>query len=466
MIREGLALSVFLTAGIALAAGCTGEDPVLTEARDDAALPDASGGGPLADGAADAAASSETGADAQPTVISIAGKLLTSPSGVPQAGLFVPLTGAGASVYIAGKKVPSIGAGGTFSMNDVPVPYDAFVVETNASLGTRVWGYLGLTRPDPMLFGGIGGTALYEGYAAGTLSPAPPGGQFGLIAVGGDGTDGNIDITNTATYAQGHARWASTPPPQVQAAAYTAVFDTVNQLPTFFTSYGVTPPYTPVASATPAMKDILMNMVSSNGVHVTIDLPPTFGIRTRVVSYHPVGGPTFRIPAGDATPTSLELSLPNNASGEMMVQAQPMSMSGADDLVQSVLRPMKMGSQTLTVPAITTRITAPTLGTISAGTPLAWSATPSAAYRFLMFSLSITSAGYSGSSLVVYLNTSSTGAVMPDLTKLGLTLPSGKYTTEIAALGPFSSLDAICGPESGTDLQSYTNAAAITLTAP
>lgn len=467
MIRAGLGLSVFLATGIAIAAGCTGEDPVLTGAAPEAGAPVPSDDGGGADGAVVPVSDAGAGADAQPMRISIAGKIITNYSTIAEDGLFVPLSGPAVSVYIAGKKVASIATGGTFAMNDVAIPYDAFVIETNASFGTRVWGYLGLTRPDPVLFGGVGGTSTSEAYATGTLNPAPTSGQLALIAIGGEGTDGLVGQTNTATYSQGHVRWASNPAPQVQAAAYVASFDATGQFPTSFSAYGVTAPYVPVAGGATAVKDILLNQVFNSQVHVAINLPPTFTISNRIIAYQPAGGPTFRVDTIDPTPTTLDFAVPSNASGEVRITALPPGSGAAtSDFVQHVVRPLAMGSQTVTVPSITSRITAPTLGTIAAGTPIAWSTTPNAVYRFLMFPSSATSSGFTTDSLVVYLNTSSSGAPMPDLTKLGVTLPPGKYTATISALAPFGSLDAVCGPDVNTAFQTRTNAAGITLTAP
>jgi hypothetical protein len=455
MKRVWFGLLLLSAAAFSAIVACTGADPVLG----DVVAPVEAGPPMVGDegGSAEAAAATpEAGVDAQAAHISIAGKLITNNRAIPEYGLFVPLAGPGVSVYIGGKKVPAVGADGTFTLADVVTPYDAFVIERNASLGTYVTAYLGLTRMDPVLFGGVGQTPEFSATVTGTLTPAPAGGTFALVAVGaaggGQATDGLSDETSTATYSMGNVRWASEVAPQVKAAAYTAIINGTTFLPTGFLNYGVTAPFVPVAGGANAIENITLNQVFTTSTHVVITPPPGFAITERVIAYQPAQGPTFRVSTTDPSATTLDFAFPSNASGEIDIRTAPANVGGFTDSVEQILRPLVMGSQTLTVPAITSRITAPADGAITAGTPIAWSTTPNAAYRLVVYP----STGVTGGSVVLTVNTTSSGAKMPDLSKLNVVLSAGTYEAHLSALSPFGSLDDVCGPTETLGFQTNT----------
>lgn len=464
MKRTWLGLLLLSAATFSVMMACTGDDPVPFNA----VVPMEGGPAVTSDegGTVDGAAASDVGVDAPSMRISIAGRLITNRTTSEEEGLFVPLTGPAVSVYIGGKKVPAVAADGTFTLADVVTPYDAFVVERNASRGTHVTGYLGLTRVDPVLFGGAGGTPEFEAIVTGTLAPAPTGGAYALIAVGepggGQHTTGFADETLNGMYSMGDVHWASDPAPQVTAAAYTANFDSTTFLPTSFLSYGVTAPFVPVTGGASAVKDILLSQVTNLPAHVAINLPAGFVIGKRILSYQPAAGPTFLYDTTDPSPTTLDLAVPSNATGQIYFRAAPSNVGGLTDAVEQILRPIVTGSQTLTVPAITSRVTGPADGAIGTGTPIGWSTTSNAAYRLFIYP----SAGITGGSVVLALNTTSAGALMPDLSKLGVTLTAGAtYDTQLYALSPFGSIDDICGPNVALGFQTNTLAVGTRFTA-
>ena len=455
MRPTSLALVVIAASTLFAAAACTGDDPEL-------------GVNLAVDGGADA--SSEEGRDAlspdapldtSPTRISVAGRVISNQYGNPEDGLFYPLTGGAVAVYIGGKKVPPVGADGTFAVADVAIPYDAFVIEASASRGTHVRGYLGLTRPDPVLFGGVGGVAPSEAYTNGTLSPGPLVNDVALVAVGAEGTDGAHAGTSTSTYAQSFVRWASEVAPQVRAAAYT--LSSALDLPTEFHTFGISAPFTPVAGGAAAVKDIALNQIFSGSAQVTITLPPAYKLVKRELVYRVTQGPTFRLDSLDPTVTTLSFAVPSNAAAELHVTSVPESATGNRvDTVDQILRPVALNPQTLKVPSVLSRITAPPANaTIASGTPLTWTATSNGIYRFLMRSSAVSSAD----DVVVVLTTASTSVQMPDLSALGVKLTAGDYATSLTTLSPFTSVDAICGSKATMEFQTRTFAPGTTITA-
>jgi hypothetical protein len=456
MKRAGACLFALVASCFALVAACTGDDAVLgsdvvghgVEAgSDDASAVD----GGAQDAAVDAAAKR----------ISVAGKVITNAYGVAEDGVFAPLTGAAVAVYVGGKRVTALTAGGTFAMDDVAVPYDAFVIETSTSVGTRVQAYLGLTRPDPVLFGGLGGGVPSRAYTQGTLTPGPQANEVAVVAVAGEGTRDFPAGTSTSSYAQAQVSWGGEIAPQVKAAAYTLTYS--GDLPTTFPTYGITAPFIPVAGGAPAVKDITMNPIVTGAAHVAVTVPATLKLVKRILSYRVLQGPTFRFDALDPTVTTLDFGVPTNATAEIELTAVPQAVAGGGniDTVQQVLRPVSQFPQTLNIPTISSRLDAPSDGTIASGKSLTWSATPKAAYRMMLSP----SGGTSAETVVLVLNTASTSLTFPDLTKVGVALTPGVYTASLTALSPFNSLDDICGPNATLEYQTKTYAPAAPLTA-
>jgi len=349
-------------------------------------------------------------------------------------------------VFVQGK-TPAIAADGTFSVEDVHVPYDVVIVITDPDLGNGITTYAGLTRPDPVLIAPQG-ARLAHGDVLGSLTPTTPAGETTQVVVGGDGCFSSATTSTTGSYSGG-TQWPIAPTARtVMAQAYRFTTPAAGTLPTSFTGYGASTPF-PLAQGGTAPQDLFLTAQAGSGTHdVAISLAPGLVIAHRRLVLRVGSAPPFLFEDSDPS-TTMTFGLPPNATPDVFVEAT----TGTSGIIRAVKHKLAFsGAVTLNVPALTSEITRPAADdSVGTGSEIAWGATPNAVYTVVLGpDLSAAT-----QTLSVTFITNKTSVTLPDLTPYGVTLPSAlEYQLTVTATTPYATVDLAAGATTTTGYES------------
>ncbi len=329
-------------------------------------------------------------------------------------------------------------ANGAFSVPNVPVPYNATVIDSAKKLAIQ---YQGLTRTDPTLFD-LTTTTLPRGAAlTGQLS----GGTFPLTA----GYAASVVFASAQTTLQsnglsvasgggvgGSVHWAG--PSSTTGTLYALELhgDGASGLPLDYPGYGT-------------LSGVLLEDMSVlGGQNVTLDaVAPSLlsGSITTATGFSLVGKEMFFIPAAGAIFTLLNDAdagstfsyvTPNVTGATFTLVAEAAGPSSQTALVKMTGLAANASGLALNIPAsptITLPVNAATGVTVT--TPFSWT-------NFTGVYLVV----FSGSPAYVVFTADST-VTIPDFTAQGLPLPaSANYTWEVLGIGPSTTVDSVAVP--------------------
>lgn len=396
--RIGAFSPFVLAAGIA-ASGCTGEDPNAPPVV--AAQPDA-------------------GPEATPNAtIFVRGRVIDADR---KALVNVDVT--------LGERTVQTDGDGRFQFEDVSVPYDLYVRTETA--GTQMVGYMGLTRPDPVVralgFGnprtitlqgsvtGLEGTRHVAGVVGGEQVP------FSQVSV--DVGAGTFTVDAAASGARESAR------------VHVLEVVKTGEFPTQITGYGRSGAFDVVANGgTVSLLPIAMAPPPSATVNVAISTMPGEQIVVREVELW-FDGSNARLGFYDGVlgPSSITFAAPTFAGASATAGVVTERPNGAGGTwVKHGIR--SGGSLSIKTTEITTRLEEPAADArIGPGSRISWTKTEGAVH-----SLFIQNA--SGQML---LHVGGTSVAMPDLRALGIRVPNaGKITVQAQARAPMADVDAL-----------------------
>lgn len=387
-----------------------------------------------------------------------------------------PITVTGAVVDVFGAPLPNVhvlvgtttattAADGTFTITAVSTPYDlAIYLDASQSFSVRPIAvvYQGLTLAHPTL-GVPGDSGVYaHAYLGGTLprqldaasneaGMAFPAGAY--YAEGGTA----LDASNTPAFGSTYTSWGGSAPRVGFYFVITADIDTNTNLPTAYTGYAAMP-LTLEDGVDQTALSVPLSTSGLSTVQVQGSVTPPSGYTvTNSASCGTTGNPPclnrgstvlVRFTSG-AAGASLALAqdttaalVPRYSGGTLdsalVARAEPSGATTDDAFTMAIRTATTSGPNDLTLPAPPAKLTPADGATgVTAGTEFSWGALSNSDY---MVHLSPTS---SSSDPEIYLFTAATHATLPDLSALGVQLPTGQvsYAYDLATVGPFSSVD-------------------------
>lgn len=424
---------------------CVGDDP--TPGSSGAAGED--GGASGNDGGTGSSSSSSGGGDASsdaPVAISKVSGVVVSDVGTPVVGAIVRVEGRPESV--------TTGADGKFSL-DAPPTYDLTVAypSNGTTSGSAVIAVLGLTtrapsievvagttRKSPSVTLGVSGagagffplgTSNYVAFAFAPTANAEASGKLLL-----PGSNGSNAFTNYS--------WRGDAAASGNVHAFRYTIDDTTKLPTAFTASGQTSfTLTEGAAAT-----FTVPMYASSSAHVagTIDYagatPSSLSYTIRATG---TSGHTFSSFTYDQA--SFDLPMPSSTSYKAAVGVSGRGPGGGLATAWRVGLSQGVTNVKLVVPAEIAP-TAPVddaRGVDATATTFSWQAAP-APFGTYQLAVSCGPGGLSVPEYSVTVLTASASAKLPDASKLGVSVPSGKTCTWSATAMTAGSADDLAGP--------------------
>jgi len=376
-----------------------------------------------------------------PTTITVHGKVtdtILTPFGTA-------FPGVGANAYIAGTAVP-LNPDGTFTISAVQPPYDLIVT---VPTWNAAYVYLGLTRSDPTLSLFTDSSAFFTGDVSLSIGSAVPSGQMGAIVAGSTGlvqqpamlNAGDGPAIGPITFA-----WGGEQNRPVTLYALTAV-GSGGGPPTSFTGFGSTTA-TLQDGGTLSGLSINLGSVTNATMSGSISAPSGYTVDSAGVVLR-LGSPTGALlgigPGSGGGATFTGVSVPVHSGIAYGIAGSASNGSGRGTRAwRNVAGPGSGLTLALPAPAVPTAPASGATG-VGTGTTFRWTPLASAVYLAEL-------TGPSASDPDVYVVTGGTSFDLPDLSAVGMSLPSAaSYGYRVLAMGPFASVDAFAGPSGGTE---------------
>jgi Carboxypeptidase regulatory-like domain len=329
-------------------------------------------------------------------------------------------------------------AKGSFSVANVPTPYDATVLDTASQFAIE---FQGLTRADPTLFAATGlpfsRNATLGGQLSGGTYPEPAGYTTGFVFSSPE-TQQAFNFQTSASYSLSIG-WSGAP--STTGTLYALqIHAGPSTLPLDYPGYGMLSGV--VLQDQGSLEG--QNIVLAPGTQATLSGAANFpaGYTVDTKSFSLVLSPGVSLPLGYdfsagadftyATPsipgTSVAVGATASTAAGEYIGTQKTGLANASGIVLS--GPI--------APSLSSPMDAAT--GVSVTTAFSWTAY-AGGIHVLLFYLD----GPSGPSFVVF--TAATTATIPDLASMGFTLPaSARYGWHISALAPVTSVDALAAP--------------------
>jgi len=365
-----------------------------------------------------------------PTTVTVHG-LVTDQLRTP---LGVAFPGITATAAVGAADVP-VASDGTFTIDGVTPPYDLTIAVPSLNI---VLVYLGLTRSDPTLSLIEVGPTQHSADVSGSIGVTLASGEVGALVPGSDryvlgGTllsagDGPSFGPLTLGWGGGATR---------AATLYALTATASGGPPTAFTGFGSTS-LSLTDGATVTGADITLDSVTTSSMDGNITAPAGYTVQDAGAVLR-LGSPTgalVGIGSGSMSGGSFTgLNVPvHSGIAYGIVGAAQGSAGGMTEAWSNAAGPGTTATLTLPAPAVQTAPASGATG-IGPGTPFRFTALPSAVYVAVL-------AGPSASDPDVYVVTDQTSFDLPDLSNVGMPLTAGaSYTYNVAALGPFASID-------------------------
>lgn len=376
----------------------------------------------------------------------------TAPNGTPPPAGSSGVTVTGTVDDIAGTPLPQAhvligtktavtGLDGTFTVSGVATPYDLIVFDTADSF---VYDYQGLTTTAPVVGVDRGLTAPNAASLSGDLGSSALGTSQAVILPGGDRpADGTVNISAGGGPAFGPTQvtWGGAAMRSTTLYAVSAVLNTTTKLPDSYTGYG-------------ELSLALQDGVDLTNLAVPLQAIPKQNNGTLSGAFAPPdssysmagGGLVLRF--GSATSGAiiyLKQALTNDAFSNApipLVSGAPIGYallgqahSATGAVTTAMATAAASSSDTLTLPKPPQLLT-PASGatTFKTSTVFSWESHPGSAYVLLVHT--------SGGAMAIV--TDGTSTTLPDLSPLGLQLPTNvSYTFNVLSLGPVASVEGV-----------------------
>jgi len=344
---------------------------------------------------------------------------------------------AGATVLIGSQQTTTDGTG-NFSVIGVTTPYDATVVQ-----GTASRTYKGLTRADPTLVGPTLGSAANHGVVTGSVSggdalPAPS--DKTVVAWGSPETSANANVTTNPWTMNLGWNGASTTTGNVHALQWTPT----GGAPTAYKGYGVTTGVDVAGGATVNNVAVAMTAPAASTISGNVALAAGVSLSLKDLRIDFADGASFAVGTALGGTTAFNYAVPDGIGSTATVSASGMypGSSGTFTRVSGLAAGSTGTTIDLLVPSLYSTPDADATG-VTHGTDFTWTAFPGAVYAVTFFTNVQGAPTY-------FVITSATSARIPDLSALGITLPTGtQYGWTIAPVSPWASVDAYAGGVSG-----------------
>jgi len=286
----------------------------------------------------------------------------------------------------------------------------------------------------------------HQATVSGTIGTAPyQTGENGAVFAGGASLSyGGAGVqSGTTTYGPGKITWGLADPLHTTLYAIRAIVDGSGN-PTSYTGFGSLPVTLHDGDALTGLS-IPVTPVSTASMSGSLSAPAGYTLTNgrAVVRFGPAsGGAMLGLQLVNANPSgtfsNTMVPVANGISYGLAAQAD----DSAGDYVlrwSTVTAPNTSAALTLPAAALPSA-PAPNAGNVAPGTAFGW--TPLAGSLYL---ISIAPSGPTGPH--VYIVTTATSTMLPDLSAINRALPANTgYSFDVMALGPFASMDAAAGP--------------------
>ena len=363
-------------------------------------------------------------------VVNLTGKVISGAGGA-----------AGVTVAVPGHPEIITDSIGSFVIPGVQTPYSIV-----AMVDTRATVYHGLTRDDPTLELGVIGTQRGEisgGVSGGASYPLPANHtsriHFVVPGLSWGGSAWDIPVASTGAYGPASLAWTGPGTVQVVMRAHQHAFDPVTNLPTTYTGYG-TRTVTCSDGDTRANENVTLQPVNTDSLSGTFSIPPGYVQPGAGVSLHhgpfdsnlvfndlnaSPGAFSYNVPV--VAGALLELGLfARSQDGTRLTSWRRIGLAPGTTDIAGAVQP---------APALIS----PAINAIDVGhdTEFVAEAMADRAYVF----------SFSGGVVAIIVVTHETVARIPDLSAMGLALPSmTAMTVVLRSVGPVSSVNSVAGP--------------------
>jgi len=351
---------------------------------------------------------------------------------------------------------------GSFTITGVTAPYDLAVSLPGAiSFSSRdtVFVVQGVTLAHPNLAVVVDSTISNGTTVDGTLGRQLDSGsnEMGVLIAGGPAYSSGQETLDAATttggtFPQLSVNWGGGASRQTTLFALSVTVDSNTNLPITYTGYSVAP--LTLDNGTPKLgvdSTLASTNLSTVAVSGTVTPPSGYVLsNASTLTTLQVGQSTVLRFASGGTGAALvygpdvtSVNVPQDASGTfdyaLVARAEPGTATNDDVYTVAVASATPSGPNALTLPTPPGPITPADGATgVGPGTDLSWESLAGSIYAV---TLSPTSGSTSDPEII--LVTAATHATLPDVSELGVQLPSGtQYDYGVASIGPMTSVDA------------------------
>lgn len=339
-------------------------------------------------------------------------------------------------------------ANGNFSISGITPPYDVKAVYAPLKLGVV---YKGLSRPDPTImftgtYPGItpypGGTSLarLSGTVSGGAGFPQPKDYYTFVIFASQHALGGFGINSTTGSYGGPfdlVRWHKTSTVTGSSCALQYQMDS-SSLPIHYSGYGCSGNVTLTNGAQLTGQDIVMNSLADTSLSGNISVPTGYNVTlkqvwadfTNTISW-------FQLVAQADSVTGFNYVIPNLPNISFQVSAWAVNSASSVTGYITGLAP-NTSNISIALPA-GPELRQPAKGAtgVNAATLFSWTPFSGGVHLAVMKSAA---ANY-------FILTSDTNTTLPDLSALGLGLPSSAvFTWQVDAYGPFASVDQAAAP--------------------
>jgi len=385
-------------------------------------------------------ATNASGSVTQPVAVTVA----APPSTITVSGKVVGINlqpAASVPVVISGQAPVTTDANGNFTVSGVTTPYDATVVVGAQKLGLV---YKGLTRSDPTLFffnftPGTNNTATLSGtISGGDGFPQPATDRSNVVFGSPEASRTFTPNTTTGAYGPSSVTWFG--PASTTGTIYALQWQVDGAgLPVAYKGFGSKASVTLSNGGTFAGQNVTMGSVAGSSISGSVSTPSGYTLLSKSLSVNFATNAILGLLNDSTSATSFTYITPNISGATLQLQASAQKAAISTVLGFKPGLAANASGVSLTLPAgpeLSLPVNAATGVTTS--TNFTW--TPFSGGVHLVLIL-----GPAGQPKY-YILTTGSNATIPDLTSLGLGLPTAtNYSWAVYGFAPFASIDAAAG---------------------
>jgi hypothetical protein len=330
---------------------------------------------------------------------------------------------------------------GTFTVANVPTPYNATVIDSTSTAFATV--YMGLTRADPTLSignaqilkrsGGIGG------HLTGGSYPEPPGYSTELVfaspQVAPEFPQTEFLDDSSGGYS-GAINWGG--PASTTGTLYVLQVHFDGGLPVDYPGYGTLSGLTLEDKSVLPNQNVTLSPVTTGSLSVTVSVPQDYTFEFQAAFFQPAPGVSFSNFWGvSGGPASFVYATPSIPGTSLMVRASASVGDGIGVPTSFAQQQVAPGTSNLmlNLPAAPSP-TLPADGAtgVTDATSFAWTGFPGVVYAVLFNGHDL------NEGVLVYVE--GTTATFPNIADAGFPL-QGNYTWQVTGIAPVASIDAL-----------------------